>query len=200
MWWRVECLQTPTEVQRKLDILFTAGFVDGFHWDLRAAFSHAYAMTSRNNISSMHLFCLFISFSAINDSSLSIQCPIYVAPVISMRRMWTKTIIPVHVQRVIHLEPFGCLPLVSTCICLFNEVRRLLPTGLLNGHLLFMPVSLPPAARRPRPPSPPRAPGHMTSARMKSDTRPGKRRANWWNWLSGRCVLWSGAQCLFVHA
>lgn len=88
----------------------------------------------------------------------------------------------------LHFQPFCCLPLVSTCICLFNEGRRLLASGLLNGHLFFMPVSLHSSTLWP--PSPlqaaSRATCHMTSARMKSDGRPGKRRANWWNWLNRR--------------
>lgn len=120
----------------------------------------------------------FIPFSAINDSLLSIQCTIYVTPVVSMHRMWTRTIIPGSCAT-LHFQPCCCLPLVSTCICLFNEGRRLLASGLLNGHLFFMPVSLHPSTLRPHSPlqAASQATGHMTSARMKSDRRPGKRRA-----------------------
>lgn len=50
----------------------------------------------------------FIPFSAINDSLLSIQCPISVTPVVSIHRMWTKTIIPVHVQHFISSRSAAC--------------------------------------------------------------------------------------------
>lgn len=103
----------------------------------------------------------------------------------------------------LHLEPFGCWPLVSTRICLFNEDRRLLASSLLNSHLFFMPVSLhlpppththsdphshSPASDPPRPCRQRLGATHMTSARMKSDRRSGRRRANCWNWLNRLCV------------